>query len=139
MATTSPKSKEELSSSDKNNNQNSNGNNSLGFIKVHSLDSKDIDEIHQVCLPPRVTTFQKLKNKLHEIFFPDDPLYIFKNQTRRKKWILGIQYFIPIFSWAPSYNLKLFRSDLVAGITIASLAIPQVKPFVLIFFFLFLF
>ncbi|KAJ4708404.1 sulfate transporter 3 1 [Melia azedarach] len=82
-------------------------------------------EVHQVCLPPPRTTFQKLKNKLREIFFPDDPLYLFKNQTSRKKLILGFQYVFPILHWAPAYNLKLFQSDLIAGLTIASLAIPQ--------------
>lgn len=93
-------------------------------------------EVHQVCLPPPRTTFQKLKNKLREIFFPDDPLYLFKNQTSRKKLILGFQYVFPILHWAPAYNLKLFQSDLIAGLTIASLAIPQVKRS---FLFLFIF
>jgi sulfate transporter 3 len=33
----------------------------------------------------------------------------------------------PIFQWAPEYRLKLLRSDIISGLTIASLAIPQVR------------
>ncbi|KAJ0091180.1 hypothetical protein Patl1_13209 [Pistacia atlantica] len=36
-----------------------------------------------------------------------------------------LEYVFPILQWAPTYNLALFRSDLIAGLTIASLAIPQ--------------
>ncbi|XP_021298752.1 probable sulfate transporter 3.4 [Herrania umbratica] len=82
-------------------------------------------EIHNVCLPPQKTTFQKLKHRLSEIFFPDDPLYRFKKQTWCKKLVLGLQFLFPIFQWGPEYNLSLFRSDIISGLTIASLAIPQ--------------
>ncbi|KAF9615150.1 hypothetical protein IFM89_022108 [Coptis chinensis] len=82
-------------------------------------------EIHKVCLPPNKTIFQSLKHRLSEIFFPDDPLHRFRNQTFAKKLFLSIQYFFPIVQWASSYNLKLFRSDVISGLTIASLAIPQ--------------
>ncbi|XP_057545613.1 probable sulfate transporter 3.4 [Amaranthus tricolor] len=82
-------------------------------------------EIHSVPLPPKKSTLHKLKYKLTEIFFPDDPLHQFKNQSLKTKFILGFQYFFPILQWLPTYGLQLFRSDLVAGLTIASLAIPQ--------------
>ncbi|KAL5823015.1 hypothetical protein ACOSQ4_020915 [Xanthoceras sorbifolium] len=82
-------------------------------------------EIHSVCLPPKKTTLQKLKHRLSEIFFPDDPLHRFKNQRWCQKLVLALQFFFPIFHWGPDYNLKLFRSDIISGLTIASLAIPQ--------------
>ncbi|KAJ8773465.1 hypothetical protein K2173_004295 [Erythroxylum novogranatense] len=82
-------------------------------------------EIHRVCLPPYKTTREKLKQKLGEIFFPDDPLYRFKNQTLVQKLVLGLQFFLPIFQWGPEYSLTLFKSDIISGLTIASLAIPQ--------------
>lgn len=82
-------------------------------------------QIHQVCLPPHITTYQKLKHRLHEIFFPDDPFYIFKNQTCCRKFVLGLRYVFPILEWGSNYSFYLFRSDLIAGLTIASLAIPQ--------------
>lgn len=83
-------------------------------------------EIHRVGLPPHRSTFLKLKTRLKETFFPDDPLRHFKNQPSKIKLILGAQYIFPIIEWGPKYNLKLFKSDVVAGLTIASLAIPQV-------------
>lgn len=101
--------------------------------------SKSSSELHQVCLPPRVTAWQKLKHRLGEIFFPDDPLYIFEDQSCGRKLVLAVQYVFPIFRWAPHYNLSLFQSDLIAGLTIASLAIPQVKSmhaFIFLLFFI---
>lgn len=71
---------------------------------------------------PFVTT---LKANLKETFFPDDPFRRLKKQPLQRKLLLGLQYFVPIFEWAPRYTFKLFRADLIAGVTIASLAIPQ--------------
>ncbi|KAL4612574.1 hypothetical protein ACB092_08G209600 [Castanea dentata] len=82
-------------------------------------------EAHKVVTPPPMSTLQKLKIRLKETFFPDDPLRQFKGQPTKKKLILGAQYIFPILQWGPNYSLKLFKSDIVAGLTIASLAIPQ--------------
>lgn len=82
-------------------------------------------QVHRVCLPPPTTTFTKLKRRLSEIFFPDDPLHRFKNQTCFTKFVLALQFFFPIFQWGPKYSLNLLRSDVVSGLTIASLSIPQ--------------
>ena len=84
------------------------------------------ETMHEVCRPPAKTTFQKLRHKLSEVFFPDDPLHRFKNQTCANKIMFALRFFLPIFEWGRSYNFGLFRSDAVAGLTIASLAIPQV-------------
>ena len=83
-------------------------------------------EVHKVVPPPHRSTFQKFKTRLKETFFPDDPLRQFKGQPPKRKWILGAQYVFPILQWGPNYSLKLFKSDIVSGLTIASLAIPQV-------------
>ncbi|XP_068660238.1 probable sulfate transporter 3.3 [Aristolochia californica] len=82
-------------------------------------------EVHRVVLPPRRSTFDKFKRQSKEIFFPDDPLRQFRGQPSRRKFILGAQYFFPIFEWGPSYSFRLLKSDIIAGLTIASLAIPQ--------------
>ncbi|KAG6727941.1 hypothetical protein I3842_02G148700 [Carya illinoinensis] len=82
-------------------------------------------QIHKVCLPPEQSTFQKLKHRVSEIFFPDDPLYRFKNQTWFRKLILALQFLFPVFQWGSVYNVSLLRSDVISGLTIASLAIPQ--------------
>ncbi|KAK7291453.1 hypothetical protein RIF29_06612 [Crotalaria pallida] len=68
----------------------------------------------------------KLKSGLKETFFPDDPFRQFKNEEKTsRRLIKGLQYFIPIFEWLPNYTWRLFISDLIAGLTITSLAIPQ--------------
>ncbi|CAL0331296.1 unnamed protein product [Lupinus luteus] len=82
-------------------------------------------EVHQVVPPPYKSTLQKFKARLKETFFPDDPLRQFQGQSLNRKLILGAQYVFPILQWGPNYTLKLFKSDLVSGLTIASLAIPQ--------------
>ncbi|XP_009604001.1 probable sulfate transporter 3.3 [Nicotiana tomentosiformis] len=82
-------------------------------------------EVHKVVSPPHRSTFQKLKNRLKETFFPDDPLRQFKGQPLKQKLILGAQYVFPILEWGPNYSFKLFKSDIISGLTIASLAIPQ--------------
>ncbi|KAE8690869.1 Sulfate transporter 3.1 [Hibiscus syriacus] len=82
-------------------------------------------EIHRVVPPPHESAIQKLKTTLKETFFPDDPLRQFKGQPAKTKWVLGAQYLFPILQWGPNYTLKLFKSDVVSGLTIASLAIPQ--------------
>ncbi|XP_021770305.1 sulfate transporter 3.1-like [Chenopodium quinoa] len=79
----------------------------------------------RVAVPPPQPFFKSLQGSLKETFFPDDPLRQFKNQPRSRKFILGLQYFFPILEWGPKYTLNFLKSDLVAGITIASLAIPQ--------------
>ncbi|KAK8913978.1 putative sulfate transporter 3.5 [Platanthera zijinensis] len=66
-----------------------------------------------------------LKSRLKETFFPDDPFKHFAGQRHRRRAWSVLSYFVPILEWAPKYKPSLFASDLLAGITIASLAIPQ--------------
>ncbi|KAL7084238.1 hypothetical protein ACP275_14G212900 [Erythranthe tilingii] len=80
---------------------------------------------HRVAIPPPQPFVKSIKNTLKETFFPDDPLRQFKNQPPRKKFVLGFQYIFPILEWGPRYTLEFLKADLIAGITIASLAIPQ--------------
>lgn len=91
-----------------------------------SRGTNNVCEIHRVCMPPFVPTTEKLKRQLFEIFFPDDPLSAFRNRTLYEKVVLGVQGLFHVFQWMPHYDFTLFRSDLIAGITISSLAIPQV-------------
>ncbi|KAL8234884.1 hypothetical protein R6Q59_020984 [Mikania micrantha] len=65
------------------------------------------------------------KSDLKETLFPDDPFHDFKGKTLPVKAKKAVQYFVPVFQWLPDYNRKLFMYDLLAGVTIASLAIPQ--------------
>uniref|UniRef100_A0ACD5UUJ4 Uncharacterized protein n=1 Tax=Avena sativa TaxID=4498 RepID=A0ACD5UUJ4_AVESA len=81
--------------------------------------------VHKVASPPAQSTASKMKGKVKETFFPDDPFRSFKGQPQRAKLLLAVKYLFPVLEWAPGYTLSLFKSDLVAGLTIASLAIPQ--------------
>ncbi|CAN1138246.1 Probable sulfate transporter 3.3 [Linum perenne] len=89
----------------------------------HPIDQEHV--LHKVAPPPHRNTFQKLGSRLKETFFPDDPLRQFKDQPSNTKWILSAQYLFPILQWGPNYSFSLFKSDVVSGLTIASLAIPQ--------------
>ncbi|CAL9173311.1 unnamed protein product [Musa hybrid cultivar] len=84
-----------------------------------------VEFARRVPLPPPRPFLDTLRANLKETLFPDDPFQQFKNETGSRRFLVGLKYFFPVFQWAPRYNLSLLRSDLVAGFTIASLAIPQ--------------
>ncbi|KAH1046773.1 hypothetical protein J1N35_037557 [Gossypium stocksii] len=79
----------------------------------------------RVPVPPSKPFLKSLQARLKETFFPDDPFRQFKNQPTSNKFLLGLQYFVPIIEWAPRYTFNFFKADLIAGITVASLAVPQ--------------
>lgn len=81
--------------------------------------------IHKVGVPPKQNLFKEFKTTVKETFFADDPLRHFKDQPRSRKLVLGLQAVFPILEWAQGYDLSKFRGDLIAGLTIASLCIPQ--------------
>ncbi|XP_060211524.1 probable sulfate transporter 3.5 [Lycium barbarum] len=83
------------------------------------------NSLHGVNYAPPRSFGTVLKANLKETLFPDDPFHEFKNEKLSIRILKGIQYFVPICQWLPKYNLGLFKYDLLAGITIASLAIPQ--------------
>lgn len=89
------------------------------------MGNADYECPHRVSIPPSKPFFKSLKSGLKETLFPDDPFRQFKNQSASRKLLLGLQYFVPILEWAPRYTFEFFKSDLLAGITIASLAVPQ--------------
>ncbi|GLT77072.1 hypothetical protein SLA2020_486910 [Shorea laevis] len=92
---------------------------------VYTSASVESGAHHGVAVPPPQPFFKSLKYSLKETFFPDDPLRQFKNQPPSRKLVLGMQYVFPFLEWAPRYSFQFFKADLIAGITIASLAIPQ--------------
>lgn len=70
--------------------------------------------------------FVKFRSKCKETFFSDDP---FKPISQEPNGLMKtkklVEYFVPIFEWLPRYNLQKLRYDVLAGITITSLAVPQ--------------
>ncbi|KAI3453127.1 hypothetical protein Pfo_009790 [Paulownia fortunei] len=99
--------------------------NASNFTSSYTVEIPMETEVHRVEPPPRRSTFQKLKTRLKETFFPDDPLRQFKDQSWKTKVTLVAQCIFPVLDWGPKYSLKLLKSDIVSGLTIASLAIPQ--------------
>lgn len=89
------------------------------------MGNADFECRHRVGVPPPKPFLLSLKSSLKDTFFPDDPLRQFQNQPPGRKLLLGLQYFVPILEWAPRYTFEFFKADVVAGITIASLAVPQ--------------
>lgn len=81
---------------------------------------------HRVARPPKEGLLKEFKSVVQETFFHDAPLRDFKDQTASKKVLLGIQAVFPIIGWAREYNLRKLRGDVISGLTIASLCIPQV-------------
>ncbi|KAL8540617.1 hypothetical protein ACS0TY_002027 [Phlomoides rotata] len=81
--------------------------------------------VHKVGVPPKQSLFQEFKFMFKETFFHDDPLRPFKDQTMSRKLVLGVQAIFPILDWGRRYKLHMFKGDLIAGLTIASLCIPQ--------------
>lgn len=87
--------------------------------------SQNMHHIHKVGVPPKQNLFKEFKDNVKETFFSDEPLRPFKDQTNSRKLLLGIETFFPIVGWVRSYNLSKLRGDIIAGLTIASLCIPQ--------------
>ncbi|CAL4961689.1 unnamed protein product [Urochloa decumbens] len=80
---------------------------------------------HKVNLSARRPFVEALRTGLAETFFPDDPFRGFGSRPPAARAWGALKYFVPALEWAPRYTLDKFKYDLLAGVTIASLAIPQ--------------
>ncbi|KAJ7566154.1 hypothetical protein O6H91_02G090500 [Diphasiastrum complanatum] len=104
-------------------------NNKLGDIESGEDAKKSVPEnlpiLHKVLIPARTPLVHGLKDAVKEIFFPDDPFQEFKNQPRKRKYLLGLLYVFPILDWGWNYSIGDLKGDVIAGLTIASLAVPQ--------------
>ncbi|CAN6439666.1 unnamed protein product [Victoria cruziana] len=89
------------------------------------VNADETEAAHRVSVPLPEPFFDAMKASLKETFLPDDPLRRFKGRSASRRAVLALQYVFPILEWAPTYTKEFLRSDLIAGITIASLAIPQ--------------
>jgi high affinity sulfate transporter 1 len=81
--------------------------------------------VYKVHLPPKSNPVTQALHMAKETLFYDDSFRQFKHQSKRNRSILGLQYIFPIFDWGRHYTFKKLISDFVAGLTIASLAVPQ--------------
>ncbi|GKV09285.1 hypothetical protein SLEP1_g20810 [Rubroshorea leprosula] len=96
-------------------------------VSSSSRQTHNMQYVHKVGVPPKQNLFKEFATTVKETFFADDPLRPFKDQPKSRKFILGIQAIFPILEWGRSYNLTKFKGDIIAGLTIASLCIPQGK------------
>ncbi|VVA92152.1 unnamed protein product [Arabis nemorensis] len=97
----------------------------LSPAEISSRRQSNSPSVHKVGVPPKQNMFNEFMYTFKETFFHDDPLRHFKDQSLSKKLMLGLQSVFPVFEWGRNYNLKMFRGDLISGLTIASLCIPQ--------------
>lgn len=79
----------------------------------------------RVPVPPERPYCETLGDNLKETFFPDEPFRQFRGQPPARRVVLALQYLFPMLDWASRYTFSDLRADLISGITIASLAIPQ--------------
>ncbi|XP_017972008.1 PREDICTED: sulfate transporter 1.2 isoform X2 [Theobroma cacao] len=103
------------------------GSEEMDIVSVSSSrrNSENLPYVHKVGVPPKQNLLKEIAATVKETFFADDPLRHFKDQPRSRKFVLGFQAVFPIFEWGRNYSLSKFKGDLIAGLTIASLCIPQ--------------
>lgn len=92
----------------------------------HADDEAAAPYVHKVVAPPKQRLLKELRFGLKETFFHDEPLRPFKDQSWLRRVVLGVEAVFPIVKWGRSYELSMFKGDLIAGLTIATLCIPQV-------------
>jgi sulfate transporter 3 len=80
----------------------------------------------RVPVPAAQPFLQTLGANLKETFFPDDPFRaVARENGRCRRAAAALRYLFPCLEWLPSYTLGTLRSDLISGVTVASLAVPQ--------------
>ncbi|KAM3243473.1 hypothetical protein ACQJBY_055420 [Aegilops geniculata] len=92
----------------------------------------DVPETPVAAAAPRVPVPQArpflhiLGAHLKETFFPDDPFRaVAREDGHGRRAVAALRYLFPCLEWLPCYTLRALRSDLIAGVTVASLAVPQ--------------
>lgn len=99
-------------------------------LEAKSADPEEQPLVTQVEVPPK-----SLKEELVDTYLPvkqliitkDDPLEQFRGKRKRAKVKEFFFWLIPILEWLSTYKVDYILGDLVGGLTIASLAVPQVS------------
>ncbi|XP_019174951.1 PREDICTED: sulfate transporter 1.2-like isoform X1 [Ipomoea nil] len=94
-------------------------------METGGSDDENAAYIHRVGPPQKVNLVKEIKETVKETLFSDDPLRTFKDQSRWRQFVLFMRAVFPILEWGRHYNLAKFKGDILSGLTIASLAIPQ--------------
>ena len=78
--------------------------------------------------PEPPSPWHELKSQVKESFLTKAKRFKSLQKQPLPKRILSIlQAVFPIFGWCRNYKLIMFKNDLMAGLTLASLCIPQVS------------
>ncbi|KAK1289360.1 Sulfate transporter 1.2 [Acorus calamus] len=96
----------------------------VSLPSIH-IQADEQHSVYKVGVPPRRKLAKEFTETVKETFFSDDPLRPFKDQPRSKKIVLGLRALFPVLDWGRYYNFNKFKGDIIAGLTIASLCIPQ--------------
>lgn len=79
--------------------------------------------------------FRELVNSARDIMFPQgDKQKSSGEKPMSKRAISILEGIFPILVWSRNYTATKFKSDLLAGLTLASLCIPQVNNTIFFFF-----
>ncbi|KAJ0534625.1 putative SLC26A/SulP transporter [Helianthus annuus] len=97
----------------------------FGVRNISILGVDEVPYVHKVGKPQKQDLLNEIITVLKETFLSDDPLNPFKNQPKKKRFILALQAFFPILKWGRDYCSSKFKGDLIAGCTIVSLCIPN--------------
>jgi len=81
--------------------------------------------VHKVVVPPKGSIVKEIGYGVKETFFYDAPVAQFRGKSGGTKVILGLKFLFPILDWLSTYTPRKAGGDLLAGLTIASLAVPQ--------------
>ena len=82
----------------------------------------------RVSIPKKITFAKEFKSTVQETLFPEG---IFRklpgasSSGPENSLYLALSYIFPILQWIRGYDIRTFKDDLIAGLTIGSLAIPQ--------------
>ncbi|PUZ37765.1 hypothetical protein GQ55_9G146000 [Panicum hallii var. hallii] len=92
-------------------------------LSHYSMDSTG----YSVSFLPKKSLLEEFSSALKDMFFAgDDPLRQYKEQPSWSKRVwLSLQHVFPVLEWGRHYTLSKFKGDFIAGLTIASLCIPQ--------------
>lgn len=77
--------------------------------------------------PEPPSPWHELKSQVKDSFLTKAKRFkSFRKQPLPKRVLSILQVVFPIFGWCRNYKLTMFKKDLMAGLTLASLCIPQV-------------
>ena len=80
----------------------------------------------RVPVPPPRPFLCTVGASVKETLFPDDPFRaVAREPAGGRRAMAVLRYLFPCLGWLPSYSFADLRSDVVSGLAVASLAVPQ--------------